>query len=406
MKKRKVKAGLFLSLMTASLILAGCGANPSGSASSQPEKSAESAAESSAETTAAGSPESSAENSGGLVDAADLAGNTVQVPSPENLNKIVITSFKGAYGSAVLLGQIGKVTGMADNSKFIWLRHAFPQAAGVKNYGSFDDVNIEELLQDKPDVIISPSASTTAYGKMKEVGLPVMIDGIDVEDSSDVFVQSYDEIDLVARLTGTTDKAKKYHAWADGLFDLVKKRVADIPKEDRVTVLPIRTDINQVFGNNCIWGYVVEMAGGINLSGDATANTGKFFADVDAEQLAKWNPDMMFQINFNGEFTDEVAEIYNNWAKDPQYAGMSALESGDVYLVPKGIDYWNAAIEAPLCVLWMAKIMYPDRFQDVDVKAYAQDFYKEYLGYDLNEEDWALIAPQFNGAKENGLSAR
>ncbi len=390
MKKSKIKAFLLLSLAISFTLLTGCGARPSEPTASQPSETAESVAVSSSHE---------------LVEAADLAGNMVQVPSPENLNKIVITSFKGAYGSAVLLGQIDKVTGMADNSKFIWLRHAFPQAVEVKNYGSFDDVNLEELLQDKPDVIISPSASATAYGKMKEVGLPVMIDGIDVEDSGDVFIQSYDEIDLIARLTGTTDKAKKYHEWADELFDFVAERVEDIPEEDRVKVLPIRSDITQVFGNNCIWGYVVEMAGGISLSGNATADTGKFFADVDAEQLTKWNPDMMFQINFNGEFTDEVAEIYHNWAKDPQYAGMSALESGDVYLVPKGIDYWNAAIEAPLCVLWMAKIMYPDRFEDVDVKAYAQDFYMEYLGYDLNEEDWALIAPQFNGAKDNGLSS-
>lgn len=403
MKKVKNTLTRLLALLLAAGMLAGCSGK-----NAEPADSAESAAvteeSAAAEEIADTEKEEAAESTDGVMEVADLAGNMVQVPVPEELNKIVITSFKGAYGSAVLLGQIDKVTGMADNSKFIWLRHAFPQAANVKNYGSFDEVNIEELLQDSPDVIISPSASAIAFEKMTEVGLPVMIDGIDVEDSSDVFVQSYDEINLIARLTGTTEKANQYFAWADELFDFVEKRVADIPDEERVTVLPIRSDIVQVFGNNCIWGYVVEMAGGINLSGDATEGTGKFFADVDAEQLTKWNPDMMFQINFNGEFTDEVAEIYNNWAKDSQYAGMTALESGDVYLVPKGIDYWNAAIEAPLSVLWMAKIMYPDRFEDVDVKTYAEDFYKEYLGYELDEEDWALMAPQFNGAKANGLS--
>ncbi len=235
--------------------------------------------------------------------------------------------------------------------------------------------------------------------------MPVFVDGIDVEDEKDVFRQSYDEIDLIARMTGTEDKAKQYYAWADDVFDLVAKRVDDIPEDERITVLPIRSDITQVFGNNCIWGYVVEMAGGKNLSGDITAGTGKFFADVDAEQIAQWNPDMMFQINFNGEFTGDVANIANGWANDKRFTGMKAFESKNVYLTPKGIDYWNAAIEAPLAVLWMAKIMYPDRFADVDVKKEAADFYRTYLDYELTDEDWALIAPQFAGFRPNGLSS-
>lgn len=338
------------------------------------------------------------------VEVADLQGTPVSVPAPADLDSIVVTSFKGAYGSAVLLGQIDKITGMADNSKFTWLRHAFPQAAQVKDYGSFDKVNIEELMQDAPDAIISPSTASTANEKMRSLELPVLVDGIDIEDHSDVFRQSYDEIDLVARLTGTEARAKEYYAWADEIFGLVADRVAGIPEAERVTVLPIRSDITQVFGNNCIWGYVVEMAGGRNLSGDVTANTGKFFADVDAEQIVKWNPDMMFQINFNGEFTPEVAGIATGWATDQRFAGMKAFESKRVYLTPKGIDYWNAAIEAPLAVLWMAQIMYPDRFTDVDVKQKAAEFYKAFLGYDLTEADWALIAPQFEGFRPNGLT--
>ncbi|MFV0254022.1 MAG: ABC transporter substrate-binding protein, partial [Beutenbergiaceae bacterium] len=340
----------------------------------------------------------------GLVEVLDLEGTPVMVPPPDELDSIVITSYKNAYGAAVLLGQIDKVTGMADTSNFVWLRHAFPQTIDIKDYGKFDEVNVEELLQDAPDVIISPQTASIANENMRDLDLPVVVDGIDVEDSADVFRQSYDEIDLVARLTGTEDVAADYYQWADGLFDLVAERVADIPQEERVTVVPLRGDILEVYGNNGIWGYLVEMAGGVNLSGDITAGMGgKFFAEIDAEQLVDWNPDMMFQINFYGEFDEAAASTANDWSSDARFADLTAFESGNVYLTPEGIGRWNSAIEGPLAVLWMAQIMYPDLFTDIDVKQEAEDFYRTFIDYEMTDEDWELMAPQFTGMNPNGL---
>ena len=47
--------------------------------------------------------------------------------------------------------------------------------------------------------------------------------------------------------------------------------------------------------------------------------------------------------------------------------------------------------------------MYPDLFEDVDIKALVNEFYKKFLGLEVAEEDWAVIAPQYTGAKSNGL---
>ncbi len=338
------------------------------------------------------------------VEITDLDGNKVEVKDTKDINKYIITAYKGAMGSSILLGQLDKVQGMSNTKNFPWIRHAFPKVKDIKDYGSFDEVNTEEVLKDNPDVVISPKSAAKANEQMKSLGVPVLIDGIDVEDSKDVFKQTYDEIDLVAKLTGSEDTAKKYYEWADETFKMVEDRVKDIKDEDKVKVLPIRSDILQVFGNNCIWGYVVEMAGGVNLSGESTKDTGKFFADVDAEQIVKWNPDIMFQINFNGALDEKSSENYNNWAKDERFSNMKALKSGDLYLIPTGIDYWSAAIEAPICVLWMADMMYPEKFEDIDVKKYTEDFYKEFLDYEMNDSDWEVMAQQYNGAKNNGSS--
>lgn len=333
----------------------------------------------------------------------DLTGETTEVPSPDNLKSIAITSWKGAFNSAILLNQADKIKVMCSTQQFPWLNHVYPNLKDIPDYGSFDKVNVEQLLKSNVDVVISPSSASEANKKMRSVGLKVLVDGKNIENPKDVFEQTYAEINLVAELTGNKKIADDYYKWADETYNLVKKRVSNIPDNERVNVLPIRKDITQVFGDNCIWGHVIEMAGGKSPSAESTVNTGKFFADVDAEQIVKWNPQMMFQINFDGKLDDKTSEKFNNWANDSRFKEVTALKNKDVYLVPTGIDYWDASVEWPLCVLWMSKVMYPDKYKDIDVVEYANKFYKKFLNYDMKDADWAIVAQQYKGANPNGL---
>ncbi|MFV0406930.1 MAG: hypothetical protein ACK5LN_08940, partial [Propioniciclava sp.] len=59
-----------------------------------------------------------------LVEVLDLEGTSVSVPPPDEIDSIVVTSYKGAFDSAVLLGQLDKITGMAQSSNRAWFGHA------------------------------------------------------------------------------------------------------------------------------------------------------------------------------------------------------------------------------------------------------------------------------------------
>lgn len=405
MKKNVLSVMLALTLAASNLTACGGGRE---AAAQKPAAGAPQGQEAEALEAAAGQMESQPPNTAGKeqdrVEMKDLMGNTVSVPEPRLLNHLIITSWKGAFGAAVMLGQLDKVSGMCDTSKYAWLRHTYPEIGDIPDYGSFDKVNMEELLKADPDAVISPSKSEKTNEKMKGLGLTVLEDGVNIDDPKDVFRQSYSEIDLVAQLTGSTDVAERYYKWADGLFGLVSDRVKDIPENERVRVLPIRDGLTQVYGNNCLWGHVEEMAGGVNVSADSTVGTGKFYADVDGEKIVEYNPTFIFQINQKGGFPGETADSYLNWSSDKRYKDIPALVNGDVYLIPSGITQWCSDIEAPLGVLWMAKVMYPDKFRDIDVKKYGADFYAEFLGCHLTEADWKIMAPQFKGANSNGLT--
>ncbi|MBS1348601.1 MAG: hypothetical protein HP052_03940, partial [Firmicutes bacterium] len=61
---------------------------------------------------------------------------------------------------------------------------------------------------------------------------------------------------------------------------------------------------------------------------------------------------------------------------------------------------WDDDYEIGICVVMLAKLMYPDLFADVDVWEIAQDFYSRFLGVEITEDDWLLIHPHdFDGTK-------
>lgn len=341
---------------------------------------------------------------GGMIDILDLEGTAVSVPVPGEIDSIVETSGgQGVLGTAILLGQLDKVTGTPGGRVTPWLGEAYPELANIPDYGRFNDVNVEEVLQAGPDAIIAPVSGTETIDKLRELDMPVLVSGLPSKDEEEVFQQIYDQMDMMAELTGSEQTAADYYAWAGGLLDLVDERVSDIPDSERVSVLATRSDITQVYGSNAIWGAVVEMAGGVNPAAELTYGTGKMNADVDAEQLVEWNPEMMFQINMPMN-NDEAFTMMTGWSEDSRLNGMQVFDNKNVYLIPAGLDSWSSAIEAPLGVLWMAQIMYPDRFADMDVMAEADAFYATFLGYEMTDEDWALMAAQPPAYNPNGLT--
>ena len=103
----------------------------------------------------------------------DLDGNTLQVP--EDIQSVVVTSYKGAFEALVLLGRMDLLSGMCDTSRYAWLLQVYPELKDVPDYGSFENVNVEELLKADVDIIFSPTEAPEVNKQMLELGMPVML---------------------------------------------------------------------------------------------------------------------------------------------------------------------------------------------------------------------------------------
>jgi iron complex transport system substrate-binding protein len=117
---------------------------------------------------------------------------------------------------------------------------------------------------------------------------------------------------------------------------------------------------------------MLDLAGAVN----AGASLKGFWSDVSPEQVAAWNPDVIFI--GSSLATYGVHEVLHN----SQFKSVKAVREGKVYVFPSNIGWWD--YPAPQCILgvvWAAKTLYPDRFMDVNVIRIADEFYGKYLGH-------------------------
>jgi iron complex transport system substrate-binding protein len=73
---------------------------------------------------------------------------------------------------------------------------------------------------------------------------------------------------------------------------------------------------------------------------------------------------------------------------DRAWSTIPAIKNNRVYANPVGTFLWSRySCEEALQVLWVAKTLYPDLFQDVDMVKEVREFYKKFYNYDLSVEN-------------------
>jgi iron complex transport system substrate-binding protein len=157
----------------------------------------------------------------------------------------------------------------------------------------------------------------------------------------------------------------------------VKERTTGIPPEKRLKVMFAGPkNIYTAATGQMTQNVLLETAGGRNVASSLTG----FWASVSPEQIVAWDPDVIFL----GSSLDTygAGTIFSN----QQFQTIKAVKNRKVYVFPSNIGWWD--YPAPHCVLgavWAAKMLYPDRFRDVDMVRIADEFYKKYMGYTFTE---------------------
>lgn len=387
--KRKILA-LLLSCSMALTALAGCGQ----AETSEPESAVSStgtvATESSAAESAAEDSDTAEADTIVITDHADR-----QVEIPANIERVVTTDILPiASVLTVFLGSAEKIVGIHPSSmsaaKSGLLGELFPEILEADtSFMEGGNLNVEQLLNLDPDVVLVNASSSELISAIENAGIPTVAISPSKWDYD--ILETYDQwISLLSQMFPDNSKSEEISAYSKEVYDLVQERVKDIPEEEKKSILFLfNYDDKQIVtsGKHFFGQYWADAIGGKNAAEEVQAENSN--AVINMEQVYEWDPDVILITNFT---TAQPDDLYNNTIGSYDWSSVKAVVDKQVYKMPLGTyRSYTPSTDTPVTFLWMAKTVYPELFEDIDITAEVKDYYQEMYGVTLTDEQVDLM---------------
>lgn len=243
------------------------------------------------------------------------------------------------------------------------------------NHLNQTNVNAEQLMQLKPDTIISSRSADECDQLQQTTGIPV----IGVSYQNQLFSNGiYDSISCVGEALDTQDHAQsvisKMKEWKQDLDN----RIASVPQDSKPSVYV--GAINYRGKKSWTGTYAHYTPTDILQANNVADSTGQDGAiDVSLEQIGQWNPDYIFLDAANSDVIDQDYEnnpdFFNN---------LSATRSGNLYTQPS-YNFNGTNVGTGICdTYFIGATIYPDAFSDVNLDDKYREIYTTMLdGYDF-----------------------
>lgn len=236
-----------------------------------------------------------------------------------------------------------------------------------------NEINIEQVARLAPDVIFT-SARTAWLDTVRELDIPVVLfQG----ESPELLKES---MLIVGQLLGPNALARAT-AWIeyyDAIFTQVVERTKDIT--DRPSVLFIGTAPLRVISGEMYQTDLIAAAGGRSVSADLKG----YWNDVNLEQVALWNPDVIVIAPY-GEVTPQTL------TESPEWAIIKAVQDGRVYKMPSWVAPWDTPVpDSVLGVIWLAQKLFSERLT-LDCKRESLYFFEVFYNHKLPEDEIAAV---------------
>ncbi len=236
-----------------------------------------------------------------------------------------------------------------------------PDAAAKQTLGS--EVGLEQIAAVQPDLVILKSYLAEKLGSpIEALGIPVFYVSLETPQ------QYLTEIQALGQLLGNPARAKEVVSFYSERMERIAKRTEGLPDDRKPAVLLLQHSVKggemaySVPPTSWMQTILVQMAGGRPVWGDASLGQG--WTVVTLEQIAAWDPDQIYIVDY---FGDPVKAV-EKFTADPIARNLSAIQSGQVFAFPKDIYSWDQPdTRWILRLLWLARHIHPDLFADVDI---------------------------------------
>ncbi len=245
----------------------------------------------------------------------------------------------------------------------------------------------EKILSCEPDLVISEYEDADKANALQEqLGVPV----ITLRTGPDgVFDGAFAEsMTLLGKVFGREERAEALNAFVAAERSEIQRRTADISEEDKPGVyicgLGNWGTTNQLM---TVRNYkVFEIA---NVRNVVTDSEGSGIQPIEAEKFAELGADMDIMI-IDAAAVKNIKPLY---AEDStMFDTCKAWQDGRVYLEMAYNAYYTNFEIALLNTWFIAKTVYPERFEDIDMMEKTDEVTELFLGQALAEKIFACPA--------------
>ena len=285
--------------------------------------------------------------------------------------------------------QVSKIVGMQKTMQTPdnFLLVIDPAAASKLNLEQ--NASAEQVAPLKPDLILlKTSMKQQLSGGFAAINIPVVY--MDYENP-DQFTRETTNLGIILN---QKQRAIEINSLFSDWEKQVTTKVADLPAEKKPKVLVVQysatsgTATFSVPSSSFLQTATVEMAGGIAMWKNDIKGSG--WNTVGLEQIAAWDPDMIFVINYSGNSKDSS----NKLIADPILKQLKAVKNNHLYGFPGDFISWDQP--DPRWVLglnWLANKIHPDLVA-FDTRSIVTKFYSDFYKLDssiVNEKIIPLL---------------
>jgi len=281
----------------------------------------------------------------------------------------------------------------------------FPDnSAHITSVGDMSSPDYEAVLNLKPTTLLVFAPATTATTADKITHLP----GVDViylglytpnvtNPEASTFIQG---VLKAGYIFNKVPQATDYANWILDITSNINTKVNTIPLNQRRTVLlannPAVSTSDRAYVAMDTLGQACILAGGINIANAPTGSTA-YSISLEPEYILSQNPDYIFlhtvRYTYGGIITEPPQGIDTNdptgmknvlqqYNTQPAFANLDAVKNNQVYLIAG--DFRNNAMGGTLGAVYMAKILYPDVFTDLNPQTIHQEYITGFLRLNYN----------------------
>ncbi len=317
----------------------------------------------------------------------DNEGVTVTLNAPA---KSVATLYLGALRQVIHLEAIDKIVGVGSNTlarpdNVVELR-AHPKLRELPGIGTTSDPSKETIISLKPDVIFGTLHTDKATSKAVSQSTDTPF--VYANPPKEVFREengAFETWRLLSLILGKDEqkRAEELIDYCDEKINKIEEVVSEVSDEDKPRVYIACSGKSGVTSTANVY-EPIEIAGGKNVAEGMAGSDSWGHVDVSKEQIIDWDPEIILITCYSKDNWMTLDEVLS----DPALQTVSAVKNKRVYNTKGWYAGWDPATGLCECI-YMARLFYPVKFEDLDVEAECNEVLEEFYGVD-GLYDWML----------------